>query len=536
MINNRFLKILILLAIIFFHAQFLSHLFWKVGESSEDKEQLKFFRVSHFLFPLDYISSYELAYALLERGYQAKDNALILESSRWFKRSIENNPFYFLSHYNLGRAYLFYNYPQSEFFAEAVTAFKKAVLLNDRDKTIVLDTVKVFITLWPLLSEEDKRLTRDLLIKTAQKLNWGDFADIVEKWWLYAKDEDFMQKIIQVKPDFQDDTAELFARLGVPLKLRWSLLADYEDYTFQQVKNYTNSLAFRGETGLDRVVELLDRLAQIKFYGRLLGKEKFLEKEYIEVKNSLLQKKIIALFAEYGKSLTTGEKAKIRNEIREYIGGTDDFKQLDELNSMLEDNGFFDQNDFRDLYLKYLLEFKMGNFSKVIDEIEALQHSITFTKSEYQDEYVDILLLLVDSLESSKLLSLAEQALIKIIDQSPDKPAVFWRSMRVQRILGVDKNFLEQNREMVRHIEESRVIDLDSHQQNRVVYLMAEREIKIRIGDDLDRLSKGKTLLQVFIDGKIVFEEYVEKLEELVIIPVAEGREFLTRQVEIRFI
>lgn len=537
MINSRLFKIFIIVAVVFFQARFLSHLFLKVGEFNEFKEKLRYFKVSQFLFPLNYVTAYEIAYALLERGVQEKDNTAIKESIGWFNRSLRNNPFYYLSHYHLGKAYLFCNYPQSDYFTQAVTAFKRTVQLNDQDSTIVLDTAKVLVTLWPLLEESDKELTRNLLLKTTRRLDWDGFADIVEKWWLYARDEAFMQKFIRNRPEFLYKTAGLFARLGTPLIQRWSLLAEFEDNVFQQVKNQTNSFAIRGNPGVDRLRGMLNNLDEIKFYRRLLGKVKFSQREYIEIRNKLLQNKITALLIKSGKKPSAEVMTEIRSDIFKYINSTDDFKQLDELKSILANNSLFDPNDFRALYLKYLLDFKLGNFSELIDEIEKLRSSIALTKSEYQDDYIDVLLMLADSLESSRLLPSAEQVVREIMEKAPRNPAVFWRMMRIQKILGADQFLLKEHFEMFRQVQESRLIDFDAPEIKKTVFLTGEKEIEVLLNDNFEKITTGKKLFQVFIDDRIVFEDYIEKLGKRITVPLAEeNQEFKTIRIEIKVI
>ena len=81
---------------------------------------------------------------------------------------------------------------------------------------------------------------------------------------------------------------------------------------------------------------------------------------------------------------------------------------LDELQKLLEENNYFKDNDFPSLYLKTLIAYKKGSYSDIISEIEALRKSISFVKKEQLADYTNILLLLVDSYYSSKLLTAAE--------------------------------------------------------------------------------------------------------------------------------
>jgi hypothetical protein len=533
------IRIIVLVVIVFFHTRFLSQLFLTLGESAQAEERLKFFRVSYFFFPIDYVPPYELGYTLLERGDRVKSDTDILESIRWLKRSIGNNPFYYLAHYNLGKGYFFYRYPNSQYFAEAVEAFKRAVLLNDRDLTIGLDTSKVLLSMWPLLDKGDRELCRNLLRTMVRKFDWRDFRDVIENWWLYARDIAFLQSIVRERPDFQFKAAAYFVQLGTPLNLRWSFLAEYEYFVFQQVRNDFRFISFDRNPQLAEIDELLGRLKEIKFYGRLVGEENFSEGEYVELKNSLVRKKLALLFDAVGLERAETLNAKITGYVFEHINGTDDYKHLAEFKEFLEKNKFFDQknrNDFDILHLKYLLAFKLGNFSEVIDDIEKLESSILVAREEYKDDYADVLLILADAHEASKLLSLADRTLRKIIDISPDSLGAYWRLLKVHRILGADEDFYGRHQEMIRRVEESRLLRLDTREFKQVVYLTDKREIEVTVSEELRESMRGRHLFQVFMDGQILFEAYVGKLTEPVKVAVKEADEYSRHRVEIKLL
>ncbi len=100
------------------------------------------------------------------------------------------------------------------------------------------------------------------------------------------------------------------------------------------------------------------------------------------------------------------------------------------------EKNYFKDNDFPSLHLKTLISYKKGDYSDVISEIESLRKGISFVKKEQAADYTAILLLLVDSYYSSKLLTAAEAVAAELYKEQPDNPDILWRVLRVQKILG----------------------------------------------------------------------------------------------------
>lgn len=499
--------------------------------------------MSHNLFPFDQTPAYKYGHVLLKAGYENRNNAIILESINWFKKASSRNPFHYYSHYYLGKSYLFYNSPNTNYFNEAILEFKKAALIRGSNQHITLDTCKILLSLWPFLSDDDKHFCQDLLSQSMNRFLWNDFAGIVEPWWLYSKDKDFLEQLLEKKPVFFYKVAGKLTGLNAPLSLRWEFLSEYEKFLLEEVNRKYQSLSFQKKYESDTLLPLLENLRTIKAYYKMAKDETFNEKKYHTLKNKLLHDVIAALFEElpHKEDQRMEYEQEMNRYIDEYIKGDPPREQLLKFKEYLKKKDFFKPNDFTSLYFNFLPEFKLGNFGGVISEIERLKESITYINVDKQDSYIQLLLLLADSYEASKLLSIAEKTLKEIIDIQPDNPEACFRLLRIQQVIGEDNQYTEKIKESINSLKNSRKIQLNSVKTEKTVYLIDNNSIEITIGDHLKEKPKPKTkhLLQVFVDKLIKYESYISLVPGVIRVEIKPGsgeEEMSKHRVEVRVV
>ena len=127
-------------------------------------------------------------------------------------------------------------------------------------------------------------------------------------------------------------------------------------------------------------------------------------------------------------------------------------------------------------------------------------------------DYTNILLLLVDSYYSSKLLTAAEAIARELFQSQPDNPDLLYRVRRVQKILGDEGAPDPVLNEKLAVVENSRFLTVARANSGFDVFLFNQPWIEIVIDPALMATLKPKQLLQVFVDDKIAFESYVDGL------------------------
>ncbi len=522
--NNKLIKPVLLILMVFFTMQMLSHLFLKLGEGKTGGKTSRLFKSSALLMPLDAEPAYKYAYTLLFENVESQNNEMILKSIRAFEKSLHHNVLFYRAHYYLGKALFFYNQPSSPYFDRGLRAFKRAALIRgNKNANIATDTLVLLLSQWPLLSDDDKTFCRDLLENSIQLLQGKNFDSILEVWRLYCRDIEFFNGILKKNPAYYLTIARELNRMSANLEMRQDFLSAYEVQRLDWLK--TTYQKYRQES-----IDLLARLknlcanTNIEGYYRLAKKTDFNEKDYLDFKKELNLHIIQLLFDQPEWQADTKKRQEIERYIFDYFNDSPSRKEVEHLYELLNKNDFFSQllnfstSHLLSFYIKQLVHFKLGNYDNVIEDIEKLRQSVAFVQEEHMKDYTDILLLLSDAYVENKLLTLAMSLLEEIEKVSPGLLETYWRMKKIELIIGANKEDEgEETKVWAEKYEEvmgSRFIELRSLPTRKTVYLVDSHDIVIRIHDQLKAKLEPGNLFQVFINGKIYYEAYISQLKE----------------------
>jgi len=532
---KRFTRILVVMAIVYFQASLMSHLFLQLGTGSDLGNKRKLLKMSHYFMPLDHYPSYEYAYTYLEAGARTLDRELLTQGIEWFKTSLAANPFYYYSHYYMGKAYYFYHFPGIGFFKDTFAAFKKSALLNDHDPDIVADISKIVLSKWPQVQTEDRLLCLGLLKNAIDRVGDSDFKEIIELWSRESKDPEILRVILKDEKELYGKAARILAGAGGSLQLRWELLAGYEQYLFDEVGNQMKGLTFVENAAEVELAALLAKLDRIEGYWRLADGRWVPGTDLYDLRADLMTKRIGAFLANQPKTLSERGRKKLSGLALQFVDRTEDYKNLEALRTMLDQHNYFDVNDMESQYTRLLIEYRQGNHSKVISAIEELKGQAFLTDGRKRREYLDILLLLVDSLEASKLLSVAANTIHEILGLFPGEPSVIWRLLKVQHVIGQKPEEEAMDAALVQKVADSRIFNLKLLSESRQVYFLDKPELSISIGSSLAAKLNMNALLRVFVDGAITREIYRRDLRGEYILTIP-GKEYSSAEVRIDFL
>ena len=535
--NRWIFQILVLVGVVFFTALLISRLFLVLSETPDQLKEARYLRASCLFFPLDHFSAYKYGFLWLDRGFKQKDNRQLERSMTWFKRSIMLNPFYHFAHHHLGKAFLFHNYPQSTYFEKGVSQLKTALSINQNNKFMVRDTSEVMFSLWPLLSEGDKQSIRELLIKFAPRFSWDEFQPLVELWWLYSREVPFMKNLLGKNPDFLAPVARMVVALKGPLNLRWQWLSDHENHLLREVIQRYRQGPGENESRLEFEKSLVLDLNRIKRYDRLVTGKQFNQERFLKHKIQLAGGVVREFINRHKGNLTPDIYKTVGQLVMDYLASGPELKDLLDLERFLEGKGFFQANDFASLYIKYRLKFSQAEFSGLIDEIETLKRSVSFVKEGHMADYVKLLLLLADAYEASKLLTVADTTLRDLLKMEPDNPEAWLGLVRIQQVLGDDDSErIDGLADMREQLKKSRFLTLNKFEQTFPVFLIDDKAIELSVEQGLLNRLEDQHIIQVFVDGDIRYEEYIEQLPELIRLDLKEAGEFVKVEVDVRFL
>jgi hypothetical protein len=499
-----------LLAVLFL-LWFVAEAFFRMGEDKVPEKGLKHLRLAMKLFPA--LSAYpgEAGFALMEKGTRDNDVATVKEAIPYFKAAISKNPLDYRSHFYLAKAYLRLSAVGNDYFDLGVGELKRAARIRSSNKQIALDCSKVFFSLWPLLENKDQEFASGLLAGSMPTLSWEEFSPLLEMWTLYVQDADLLKNLLSRRPDFYGPAANQLVAGGIPLDWRWQLLDQYESYSLDASERLFNEKLLNNEMDAEQARQILNHLRVIGYF-RLRAGSRFSVDNLNRLCRQLLLEIISGMLSDPAVKMDPKAMLQLRDYIQRYISDYGDLNSLDELQKRLEERDFFKENDFPSLRLKTLIAVKKGDYSGVIAEIEALRKGISFVKKEQMADYTDILLLLVDSYYSSKLLTAAEAVAAELYKEQPDNPDVLWRVLRVQKILGSEGTPDKELNAKLAVIENSRFVTVAKPNVSFDVFMFNQPWIELILDPAMVAQLKPKQLVQVFVDGKIAFENYVDAL------------------------
>jgi hypothetical protein len=454
----------------------------------------------------------DAAFERMGADIAATDETAVKQSMSLLRRALERNPLDYQARYYLAKAYLRFSTVENDYFDLGVRELKRAAAIRGGNKQIVLELGTMFFSLWPLLEKVDQEFAFDLLGSAMPMFTWNEFSPLVEMWSLYVQDTKLLMDLLRLKPEFFGPAADQLAKAGIPMAQRREMLASYEAYTLDALERRYNELSLSGTIGLADAHSLLRQLRNLKGYHRLLPGSIFPQEKAAKLQLILLLQVIDGLMSDPQTQADTRTTDQLREYIEFYIAEHPGLNELDELQKLLIAGNYFKENDFPSLRLRTLISYKKGDYNGVVSQIESLRKGISFVRKEQVADYTAILLMLIDSYYSTKLLTAAEAVAQELYREQPDNPDVLWRILRVSKILGAEGAPDKVLNEKLAGVENSRFLTVAKTKADFDVFLFNQPWIEIAMDPALLAKLKPKQLVQVFVDGKIAFENYVDGL------------------------
>lgn len=524
--NKVIISVILIALVFFFGLQFFSQLFSGLAAGKTQAadpnrptqpRDLKFLAWSSLLSPLEAGPQLEYGYALLVSSVHSQDRQTLAKSIHYLKRAIADNMLYYNGHFYLGKAYLEQNLIDHSSFDSAVESFKRAAMIRGNDTRVSMDTMTILLSLAPFLEERDKKFCIDLLKKSITRIDKEEFNSLLDSWALYCKDLNFFKDVLDKMPPYYLLAAEKLGQVEMAADARREFLAKYTAYFIAELKDLYQQ--YQSEQPTDLLLKLksiFDNLDKRVFpYYLEKSGNKAGQKGYYEFKRSVNLDILGLLFAREGWQKDPRLKTELETYILSYIEDLTSNEELKSFQDFLAKKEFFNLPDLRVFYIKQAILFQSGEFESVIMDTEEFKRSVSFVKKEFEKDYYDILFLLTDAYISSRLLTRAYAVLKEIDTRAVDPADFYWRKMIIEKVIGpeMEKDDLQESAaQQYEFIADSRIIELDSARLTKTVYLTSTKEIEIQFADALYEKIRGAHLLRVFIDGSLVYEEYLSGL------------------------
>jgi hypothetical protein len=516
--RNKFLLLLAALLVLFFLGQLTADLSFVLAPGPQKERTRQSPSLGLSTLALSSRNFTDAAFAHLEADSVKTNQATVKQAMALLRRSLDRNPLDYQARYYLAKAYLRFSAVNNDYFDLGVRELKRAAAIRGSNRQIAIELGKVFLSLWPLLDTAEQKFTARLLRTAMPNISWNEFSPLVEMWSLYVQDTPLLMDLLRLKPDFFGLAANQLAKAGIPRVQRHEMLASYEVHTLDSLERRFNELTLSGTIAFKDAQAMLRQLRNLKGYHRLVPNSGFSSEKAAKLQRILLLQVIDGLMSDPKSQADPRTPLLLREHVNFYLSNYTGLNELDELQKLLEDKKYFKENDFSSLRLKTLIAYKKSDYNGVIAEIEALRKGISFVKKEQQADYTNILLLLVDSYYSTKLLTAAETIATELYKEQPDNPDVLWRVLRVQKILGDEGAADSELNEKLAVVEKSRFLTVTKANSSFDIFLFNQPWIEITFAPELLAKLQPGQIVQVFVNEKIAFESYIEELPEKIAI------------------
>ena len=449
--------------------------------------------------------------------------------------------FYYNAHLYLGKAYLFKDMKDHISFDQALEALKRAAQIRGNNIEVSLDTIKLLVSMWPLLEEEDKIFCTDLLKKSIRRIKREDFNSLLEMWSLYSKDVDFFKEALKKKPEYYLAAAEKLLHLELDMETRHDFLSKYGAYALTNLQNqYHKYLAEHPADLLGKLKKLFKRLnretTKVRYYP-INQNNKLKQKIYFEFKKRLNLNILELLFAKKEWRKNRRQRSEINTFIHSYMKDLSSMSDLNTFNDFLTKNKYFDLQALSVFYIKQLIQFKFGQYDIIIQNTKNLRKSISYVTKEHMKEYNNILLLLTDAYIASRLLTRAMGVLKEIEKKDSNLTEIYWRKKQIERIIGSDEEMNEEKEQQYELIRNSSHVELNALSVERTLYLINNnKQVEIQFNPSIKEKIKSLHLLQVFIDGELFHEAYLGQLKLPVSINIPTEDRYSKHTLKIRIL
>ncbi|GAG56694.1 unnamed protein product, partial [marine sediment metagenome] len=203
------------------------------GNIEDIDKKIKILERANQIYPSNGLVFYELGKAYFDLGIQNLHDRVLSESYlrksiESYSRSIKINPTSLFSHFNFAQSllYMSFFYPSSDISYH--DEYRKAALLAGHNHQIFYEVGKIYLSIWPEISEKDKDFTFDILRKIASGKEREKLQNLMQIWDLNVKDYAVMEKILPEDAVVYRFYARFLGEKSLSLEKRQEMLARAE--------------------------------------------------------------------------------------------------------------------------------------------------------------------------------------------------------------------------------------------------------------------------------------------------------------------
>lgn len=517
------LFIIILIGIFNIFTYWNSHIYYIVKDKIDDLEKkVKKLERANLFYPSNDLIFYELGKAYFDLGIQNLQNidlssSYLLKSIQNFTRSLRINPTSYFCHFNLAQSLLYLSYMSPEYDANYSEEYKKAALLAGHNNQIYYEVGKILLSRWPMLSEEDKEFTSEILKRIFEKKETDKLRAILQIWEMNIRDYKLIKDILPEDAGIYRMYAKFLGEKNLATEERQRLLAKAELLEFEKARSEYHFgerelQYYRLKEAFNHFAASLSILEKINFYQNLASQTMINLEEFNNLKKSIFLN-LAKCHLEEGKELKEAEGI-----LRKYLELENKVSTVSELESYLNRLGLIKEklgtnfNDLDHLSFQIYLFFKQSKYRDIMRVGRLLKNSFIVVPEEKRDIYVKILQLVGDSFQKADYIYDAGDFYMKALEINPDN---------LETQMRIRQNLVRLNEEdKLRGIDEriKRLLTPREIWQKNVLIrrdskfsqslILDGRAVMLRLQFNKDS-SGFAPLISIFFNTQVVWEDYL---------------------------
>lgn len=486
---------------------------------------------------------YEMGKAAFDLGQQNirdrnRSLSFFLQSAESFNRSLGLNPASPFVHLLFARTLSHLEYYNVSRWPDFFDEYKKAARLTGHHSEIRYQVAQVFLYRWENLNESDRRFAVDTLSSVLRE-GWRDKLDkILQIWNLTVGDEDVLRAVLPVDASVYRKTARFIGEKSLSLPFRHDLLVRAEMMDFDEariihdrgVREYQYYRMDEAEKQLMSSLRILDR---VKFYD-VFWDEEAVNRVMVKNLRRSLHLHLAKCLIEQGKGLK-----EVSPHIDRYLDLAGQQHEVSELISYLESRHFIPEKmapnfeDLSRLAFQIKLYFKNNRYRDIVALGNLMGKSLVVVPETKKEEYVDLLLLLGESYQKVDYIFEAARLLEMAFEADKKNLQTLLHLRQNYTFLNMSDKLNEVNariKDMVFPPEKeyrNRIIDKRRHFPQKMLF---DGEKKIVALTFQTNGNRGKPLISVFFNGRIIWEDYLPEEKVSVTLDTLPGSNLLEIQ------
>ncbi|TEU07623.1 MAG: hypothetical protein E3I52_03155, partial [Candidatus Aminicenantes bacterium] len=487
-------------------------------------KKIKILERANQIYPSNGLVFYELGKAYFDLGIQNLHDRVFSES--YLRKSIENyrhsikiNPASFFSHFNFAQSLLYMSFFYPSYDISYYDEYRKAALLAGHNHQIFYEVGKIYLSIWPEISEKDKDFTFDILRKIASGKEREKLQNLMQIWDLNVKDYAVMEKILPEDAVVYRFYARFLGEKSLSLEKRQEMLARAEFMEFERAKKEYHAgendfLYFRLKEALTHFKSCVNALDKINFYQSLIQQTLIGSSEFIELRKSTMLN-LAKCQIEMGRMLEEVEK-----ELRLYLKLEDEVAEVGKLELYLRSRELIEEkletslDDLKRLSFHILLSFKQNRYRDIMRVGNILRESFLVVPEAQKNAFVNILLLIGDSYQKVDYIYDALEFYEKALEIEPDNLKTLLRIRQNHERMNEEEKIRETDKKIEKLMAPRermfKNLLINKGQKYSQILNLDGREIILTLHFKGDRERDVIPLICVFFNGKVVWESYLK--------------------------